>query len=154
MITLAPISSNIQDTLFQKMAMLSAGGNQTVSKLENGIWAPSNQIINSEVTTDGKLVTNYMNARTVWMRMTSFTPESGTKNTAVVIIFKNPKIKSHIRRKKCPNSKISCKKQSQSRTAKCYRKENILKNSHCLYRLGFITRKSSEMLDVRVFTRK
>jgi len=86
MITLAPISSNIQDTLFQKMAMLSAGGNQTVSKLENGIWAPSNQIINSEVTTDGKLVTNYMNARTVWMRMTSFTPESGTKNIAVVIM--------------------------------------------------------------------
>ncbi len=86
MITLLPISKNIQNTLFQKMAMLSAGGNRTVSINEDGKWVPSNQIINKELTKDGKLVQNFMHTRTVWMRMTSFTPRAGTKNTAVIIM--------------------------------------------------------------------
>ena len=86
MITLSPISKNIQDTLFRKMAMLSSGGNQTIAKDENEQWVPSKRIINGELTKDGKLVQNYMHTRTVWMRMTSFTPRSGTKNTAVVIM--------------------------------------------------------------------
>ena len=54
MITLSPISKNIQDTLFRKMAMLSSGGNQTIAKDENEQWVPSKRIINGELTKDGK----------------------------------------------------------------------------------------------------
>ena len=71
MIVLAPIPPLVQDTLYQKIAMLGAGAGKTVGKDENEIWTANNTTAN--VTADEN-AENYMFARTPYMVMTSLTP--------------------------------------------------------------------------------
>jgi len=88
MITLAPISKNIQNTLMQKIAMMKKGQGGTVYyDEENKKWKTGETHIGTPVTeTEGTPVENYMFTRTPWIRMTSFTPAAGTNNTAVVLM--------------------------------------------------------------------
>jgi len=71
MIVLAPIPPLVQDTLYQKIAMLGAGAGKTVGKDENEIWTANNTTAN---VTAGENAENYMFARTPYMVMTSLTP--------------------------------------------------------------------------------
>lgn len=71
MIVLAPISPLVQDTLYQKIAMLGAGAGKTVGKDENEIWTANNTTANASA---GENAENYMFARTPYMVMTSLTP--------------------------------------------------------------------------------
>jgi hypothetical protein len=80
MITLAPISKNIQNTLKQKIAMLMAGAGKTVYS-DGDEWKINP--IGTTVSTDGEITQNYMFARTPWLRMVSFTPK---ENFEAVII--------------------------------------------------------------------
>ena len=88
MITLAPISKNIQRTLRQKIAMLKKGTGGQVYDKKTDDWIDGNYAFNMPLSTEGKpsISQNYMFARTPWLRMTSFTPMQGTNNTAVVIM--------------------------------------------------------------------
>jgi len=88
MITLAPISKNIQRTLRQKIAMLKKGTGGQVYDKKKDDWVDGNYAFNMPLSTEGKpsISQNYMFARTPWLRMTSFTPMQGTNNTAVVIM--------------------------------------------------------------------
>ena len=86
MITLSPISKNIQNTLNKKIAMLKTGGSQIVKV--DGEWTDGNLAIGTPISTGdtNKAAENYMFARTPWLKMTSFTPAQGTVNTAVVLM--------------------------------------------------------------------
>ena len=71
MIVLAPISPLVQDTLYQKIAMLGAGAGKSIGKDENGIWTANSTTANGTVSGNAE---NYMFARTPYMVMTSLTP--------------------------------------------------------------------------------
>ena len=77
MITLAPISEKIQDTLNKKIAMLKsgAGGNQ-IYKNGEGKWEAGKTAIGTTVSENGSTVENYMFSRSPWLRMISFTPKN------------------------------------------------------------------------------
>ncbi len=81
MITLAPISGNIQNTLNEKISMLKKGEGKT----EGGVFVPNFEI-GSPVTDGNRLPKNYMMTRVPFFRMTSFTPKKETSNVPVIIM--------------------------------------------------------------------
>jgi len=81
MITLAPISGNIQNTLNEKISMLKKGEGKT----EGGVFVPNFEI-GSPVTDGNRLPKNYMMTRVPFFRMTSFTPKKETTNVPIVIM--------------------------------------------------------------------
>ena len=89
MITLAPISQNIQDTLYKKIAMLKAGGGTDIIKLTEGDdvgkWVGTNDM---RVAKDsvGIIAKNNMFARSPFLRMTSFVPKRYTETQPVILM--------------------------------------------------------------------
>ena len=82
MITLSPISGNIQNTLNEKISMLKKGEGKT----EGGVFIPNFEI-GTTVTSEGsRLPQNYMMTRVPFFRMTSFTPKRETSDVPVIIM--------------------------------------------------------------------
>ena len=82
MITLSPISINIQNTLNEKIGMLRKGEGRT----ENGKFIPNFEI-GTTVTSEGsRLPQNYMMTRVPFFRMISFTPKKETTEVPIVIM--------------------------------------------------------------------
>ena len=75
MITLAPISEKIQDTLNKKIAMLKSGAGKQIYKNEDKKWESGETAIGTTVSVNGSVVENYMFSRSPWLRMVSFTPK-------------------------------------------------------------------------------
>ena len=75
MLTLSPINSDIQDTLKEKMGMLKK---MSGTPDEKPIGTPLS-------TTTGDVLKNYMFARTPFLRMTSFSPQTEDKFATVLM---------------------------------------------------------------------
>ena len=75
MITLQPISKNIQSTLYEKIEMMKKqSGRISLANPDNPDAPNRPYIIGEPMIKNGNRNLNYMMARTPWLRMTSFTP--------------------------------------------------------------------------------
>tara|TARA_Y100000310_G_scaffold84904_2_gene81761 strand:- start:17 stop:4087 length:4071 start_codon:yes stop_codon:yes gene_type:complete len=74
MITLQPISKNIQSTLYEKIEMMKKHEGRQLANPDNPEPPNRPYIIGEPMIKNGNRNLNYMMARTPWLRMTSFTP--------------------------------------------------------------------------------
>ena len=77
MITLQPISKNIQSTLYEKIEMMKKHEGRQLANPDNPEPPNRPYIIGEPMIKNGNRNLNYMMARTPWLRMTSFTPGNG-----------------------------------------------------------------------------